>query len=92
MTFPETDERETMQPNNDPQTGTPNADRRAFLGKVGKFAAVTPPVVTLMLAGAHVNPAIAQSGFGHPHRRGVGHRRHGRGHGHGHYRRRHFDG
>lgn len=58
-------------------------DRRQFLGRVGKFAAITPPVVTLMLAGGSNNPAVAYSGFGHHHRKGKGHRDHnGKGHGH----------
>lgn len=40
--------------------------RRQFLAKCGKFAVVTPPVVTLMLSAAHNNYAVAASG----HRRG----------------------
>lgn len=36
--------------------------RRQFLAKCGKFAVVTPPVVTLMLTAAHNNYAAAVSG------------------------------
>lgn len=36
--------------------------RREFLAKCGKFAVVTPPVVTLMLSTANSNYAAAVSG------------------------------
>jgi hypothetical protein len=38
--------------------------RRHFLASCGKFAIATPPVVTLMLAEAERNYAIAHSGGG----------------------------
>jgi hypothetical protein len=37
-------------------------DRRAFLAKAGKFAAVTPPVMTMLLSTSLTSPAIAASG------------------------------
>jgi hypothetical protein len=37
-------------------------DRREFLKKCGKFAAVTPPAVTILLSTALNSGAIAQSG------------------------------
>lgn len=46
-------------------------NRRAFLNKCGRFAAVTPPVMALMLSASKSDPALAGSGFdsgswGHP--------------------------
>ncbi len=38
------------------------ADRRAFLGACGKFAAVTPPAMTLLLSTSLTSSAIAYSG------------------------------
>jgi len=38
------------------------ADRRAFLKTAGKFAAVVPPAMTLILSTTMNSPAIAQSG------------------------------
>ena len=40
------------------------ASRRAFLAKCGKFAVVTPPVITLLL---HTSMAEADGGYGSPH-------------------------
>jgi hypothetical protein len=37
-------------------------DRRTFLVKAGKFAAVVPPSMTLLLSTTMHSPAIAQSG------------------------------
>src|SRR5688572_27097516 len=37
------------------------ADRRAFLKTAGKFAAIVPPAMTLMLSTTMNSPAIAQS-------------------------------
>jgi hypothetical protein len=37
------------------------SDRRLFLEKAGRFAAVTPPTVALMLSATGVNRAQAQS-------------------------------
>ena len=39
-----------------------NASRRKFLAQCGKFAAVTPPTITLMLVAADQNFAVAASG------------------------------
>ena len=36
--------------------------RRKFLAKCGKFAIVTPPAITLMLAASRQNFAVAASG------------------------------
>jgi len=38
------------------------ADRREFLRNCGKFAAVTPPVMTLLLSTSLTSTAIASSG------------------------------
>lgn len=37
-------------------------DRREFLSRCGKFAAITPPAVTLLLSTSLTSQAIAQSG------------------------------
>jgi len=69
----------------DPATGV--TDRREFLTKWGKFVAITPPAVTLMLTGASRGVVAASSGFRHRHRRGRGHSSHrGNGFGHHHFR------
>jgi len=47
-------------------------DRREFLKTCGKFAAVTPPTITLLLSTSLTSDAIAQSGA-----RGVHHHHHG---------------
>ena len=52
--------------------------RRDFLKKCGRFAAVTPPAVTLLLSTAMTSGALAKSGGGGGGR--------GQGHGHGHGR------
>lgn len=39
-----------------------NDDRREFLKSCGKFAAVTPPVMTLLLSTSLTSTAIAGSG------------------------------
>ncbi|MEX2451066.1 MAG: hypothetical protein WD407_09445 [Rhodospirillales bacterium] len=38
-------------------------DRRKFLSKCGKFAIVTPPIVTMLLSTSMSSKAVAQSGF-----------------------------
>jgi hypothetical protein len=44
-------------------TGTPlDDDRRKFLASCGKFAAVTPPVITMLLSTSLNSTAIAGSG------------------------------
>lgn len=39
-----------------------NEDRRKFLAICGKFAAVTPPAITLLLSTSLNSPAVANSG------------------------------
>lgn len=41
-----------------------DADRRKFLAACGRFAVVTPPVVTLLLSTSLSSDAIAHSGGG----------------------------
>ena len=43
----------------------PEANRRAFLIKAGKFAAVVPPAMTVLLSTTMSSPAIARSGVVH---------------------------
>lgn len=45
--------------------GNENDDRRAFLKTCGRFAAVTPPVMTLLLSTSLTSKAIARSGGVH---------------------------
>jgi hypothetical protein len=42
-------------------------DRRNFLKSAGRFAAVTPPAITLLLSTSLTSDAIAHSGIGHGH-------------------------
>lgn len=50
---------------NDDQAATPHTEaRRKFLASCGKFAALTPPAVTLLLSAADANYAVAFSGNG----------------------------
>ncbi|MCK1304717.1 MULTISPECIES: hypothetical protein [unclassified Bradyrhizobium] len=42
-------------------------DRREFLKTCGKFAAVTPPAITLLLSTSLTSDAIAHSGAGAAH-------------------------
>ncbi|WP_247531579.1 hypothetical protein, partial [Bradyrhizobium sp. 162] len=44
------------------QSGNEDDDRRAFLKTCGRFAAVTPPVMTLLLSTSLTSTAIARSG------------------------------
>ena len=44
-----------------------DADRRKFLASCGKFAAVTPPVLTVLLSTSLTSDAIASSGRGRGH-------------------------
>lgn len=48
---------------NDPNLSI-NEDRRQFVGKCGKFAAITPPVITMLLSTSMNSAAIAASGKG----------------------------
>jgi len=43
---------------------SPEEDRRAFLKSCGRFAAVTPPAVTMLLSTSLTSGAIAKSGSG----------------------------
>lgn len=40
----------------------PNEDRRKFLAACGKFAAVTPPAITMLLSTSLTSEAVAKSG------------------------------
>jgi hypothetical protein len=55
-------ERETTPHTTESQLPSSDDDRREFLKKCGKFAAVTPPAVTLLLSTALNSGAIAKSG------------------------------
>lgn len=56
-------------------------DRREFLKTCGKFAAVTPPAMTMLLSTSLTSNAIAQSGGA-----GVRHEHHDHDHDHEHDR------
>src|SRR3546814_17779062 len=59
-------------------------DHREFIAACGRFAAITPPAVTLLLSTSLTSEAIAKSGGGRGGGRGGGHwRGHGGGHGGG---------
>lgn len=47
---------------NQTRSESAEADRRAFLAACGKFAAVTPPAVALLLSTSLTSSAIAYSG------------------------------
>jgi hypothetical protein len=55
-------ERETTPLTTDDQLPSSEDDRREFLKKCGKFAAITPPAVTLLLSTSLTSRAIAKSG------------------------------
>jgi hypothetical protein len=48
----------------DNETSTSRHDRREFLKKCGKFAAVTPPAITMLLSTSLTSDAIAKSSKG----------------------------
>jgi hypothetical protein len=52
-------EHDKTSSNGDDRTGD---DRRDFLKKCGKFAAVTPPAITMLLSTSLTSNAIAKSG------------------------------
>jgi len=52
------------------KTPSQDTDRRDFLKKCGKFAAVTPPAITMLLSTSLTSNAIAKSGKGPPRTRG----------------------
>ena len=45
-----------------PNYASADEDRRKFLATCGKFAAVTPPAITMLLSTSLNSTAIAQSG------------------------------
>jgi hypothetical protein len=51
---------------NEANRSTELDDRRAFLARCGKFAAVTPPAIAFLLSTSLNSKAIAHSG-GHEH-------------------------
>jgi hypothetical protein len=55
-------EHERPPPTTGEQPSSSEDDRREFLKKCGKFAAVTPPAVTLLLSTSLTFRAIAKSG------------------------------
>ncbi|NRP69400.1 hypothetical protein ILFOPFJJ_00266 [Ensifer psoraleae] len=52
------------QEKSDLQTSRSDEDRREFLKSCGRFAAVTPPLVTMLLSTSLTSDAIAKSGGG----------------------------
>jgi len=65
-------EQEKTPSSNDPK----GPDRREFLKKCGKFAAVTPPAITMLLSTSLTSDAIAKSGGGGGKGRGSGRGKH----------------
>jgi hypothetical protein len=55
-------ERETTPLTTDDQLPSSDDDRREFLKKCAKFAAITPPAVTMLLSTTLTSEAIAKSG------------------------------
>ena len=51
-----------MVPNEQTSDASADEDRRKFLATCGKFAAVTPPSITLLLSTSLNSTAIARSG------------------------------
>lgn len=47
---------------NEPLSSEANEDRRRFLASCGKFAAITPPAITMLLSTSLNSAAIAHSG------------------------------
>ena len=56
----------------DPRAENAERDRRQFLAAAGKFSAVVPPAMTLLLSTTMNSPAIAQSTFVPKGNNGVG--------------------
>ncbi|WP_405052132.1 hypothetical protein [Sinorhizobium sp. 8-89] len=52
------------QEKSDLQISRSDEDRREFLKSCGRFAAVTPPLVTMLLSTSLTSDAIAKSGGG----------------------------
>ncbi len=48
----------------DPKDNEIAEARRQFLARCGRFAAATPPAISLLLAASHANYAVASSGGG----------------------------
>ena len=55
-----------MEPEKTPSSSNDASenDRREFLKKCGKFAAVTPPAITMLLSTSLTSNAIAKSSMG----------------------------
>jgi hypothetical protein len=62
----------TDEADDKPITQAEAADRRAFLSALGRFSAVTPPAITLLLSTTLSSQAIAHSGGGRHSGRGHG--------------------
>ncbi|THK35370.1 hypothetical protein EHS39_25500 [Ensifer sp. MPMI2T] len=75
------------------RTARGEEDRREFLKKCGRFAATTPPLVTMLLSTSLTSDAIAKSGAGSSgesgHRGRGSSRREGRGRKEAHARKEH---
>ena len=56
-----------------------NEDRRKFLASCGRFAAVTPPAITLLLSTSLNSNAVASSSGSTNHRNGGGDEQRGHG-------------
>ena len=66
-----------------PELPEAGEDRRSFLKSCGRFAAVTPPAVSILLSTSLNSDAIARSGGSYGGGHGHGHHgHHGRGRGH----------
>ena len=55
---------EDDKPGADAPSAPATADRRKFLAALGRFSAVTPPAITLLLSTTLSSEAIAHSGGG----------------------------
>lgn len=62
----------TDEADDKPATAAEAADRRAFLSALGRFSAVTPPAITLLLSTTLSSEAIAHSGAGRGRPGGLG--------------------
>jgi len=55
---------ECLMAHDENETPSSSNDRREFLKKCGRFAAVTPPAITMLLSTSLTSNAIAKSGVG----------------------------
>jgi hypothetical protein len=65
-------DREAFMTSEESKPSRSEEDRREFLKSVGRFAAVTPPVITMLLSTSLTSDAIAASGSGEPARHAEG--------------------